>query len=50
VLPAYPGVPAKTAEIKAGGGRFSQLNFGATELLYDKKEKWVELFDRVPFK
>lgn len=44
-----PGVPAKTAEIKFSGGQFSQLNFSATELLYDKEEKWVELFDKVLF-
>lgn len=49
-LPAHPDVPAKVADLKAGGGKFSKFNFIAPELLYDKEEKWVELFDKMFFK
>ena len=49
-LPAHPDVPAKVADLKAGGGRFSKFNFIAPEMLYEKEEKWVELFDKMFFK
>ena len=49
-LPAHPDVQAKVADLKAGGGKFSKFNFIAPELLYDKEEKWVELFEKMFFK
>jgi ABC-type Fe3+ transport system substrate-binding protein len=49
-LPAHPDVPAKVADLKAGGGKFSKFNFIAPELLYEKEEKWVELFEKMFFK
>ncbi len=49
-LPAHPDVPAKVADLKAGGGKFAKFNFIAPELLYEKEEKWVELFEKMFFK
>lgn len=49
-LPAHPDVPAKVADLKAGGGKFSKFNFIAPELLFEKEEKWVELFEKMFFK
>jgi ABC-type Fe3+ transport system substrate-binding protein len=49
-LPAHPDVPAKVADLKAGGGKFSKFNFIGPEILYEKEEKWVELFEKIFFK
>ncbi|HWH78218.1 MAG TPA: extracellular solute-binding protein, partial [Candidatus Binatus sp.] len=42
-LPAHPEVPAKTADLKPGGGKFSKVNYLGPELLYEKEAQWVEL-------
>lgn len=49
-LPAHPAVPAKSADLKAGGGKFAKFNFISPELLFDKEEKWSELFEKMFFK
>jgi ABC-type Fe3+ transport system substrate-binding protein len=49
-LPAHPDVPAKVANLKAGGGKFTKVNYMAPELLFEKEEKWVELFQKLFFK
>ena len=49
-LPAHPDVPAKVADLKAGAGRFSRANFISPEMLLEKEEKWVELFQKLFFK
>jgi ABC-type Fe3+ transport system substrate-binding protein len=49
-LPAHPDVPAKVADLKAGGGRFTKVNYMGPELLFEKEEKWVELFQKLFFK
>lgn len=49
-LPAHPEVPAKVADLKAGGGKFTQVNYLGPELLFEKEEKWVELFQKLFFK
>ncbi len=49
-LPAHPEVPAKTADLKAGGGKFSKVNYMGPELLFEKEEQWVDLFQKLFFK
>jgi ABC-type Fe3+ transport system substrate-binding protein len=49
-LPAHPDVPAKVANLKAGGGKFSKVNYMGPELLFEKEEQWVELFQKLFFK
>ena len=49
-LPAHPEVPAKAADLKPGGGKFSKVNYMGPELLFDKEEQWVELFQKLFFK
>ena len=49
-LPAHPDVPAKAADLKAGGGRFAKFNFISPEMLFEREEKWVELFEKMFFK
>jgi iron(III) transport system substrate-binding protein len=49
-LPAHPEVPAKIAELKPGGGKFSKVNYMGPELLFEKEEQWVELFQKLFFK
>ena len=49
-LPAHPDVPAKTADLKAGGGKFSNVNYMGPELLFEKEEEWVETFQKLFFK
>lgn len=49
-LPAHPDVPAKVPDLKAGAGRFSKANFISPEMLLDKEEKWVEVFQKLFFK
>jgi iron(III) transport system substrate-binding protein len=49
-LPAHPDVPAKVADLKPGGGKFSKVNYLGPELLFEKEEQWVELFQKLFFK
>lgn len=49
-LPAHPEVPAKTPDLKPGGGRFTKVNYIAPEMLFEKEENWVKLFDKLFFK
>jgi ABC-type Fe3+ transport system substrate-binding protein len=49
-LPAHPAVPAKVADLKPGGGRFTKVNYIAPEMLFEKEEKWVDLFQQLFFK
>jgi len=49
-LPAHPDVPAKVADLKAGAGRFSKANFISPEMLLEREEKWVEVFQKLFFK
>jgi len=49
-LPAHPDVPAKVGDLKVGGGKFSKYNFISPEMLFEKEEKWVELFEKIFFK
>ncbi|HEY7167349.1 MAG TPA: extracellular solute-binding protein [Candidatus Binatia bacterium] len=49
-LPAHPEVPAKTANLKPGGGRFTKVNYIGPEVLFEKEQQWAELFQKVFFK
>jgi ABC-type Fe3+ transport system substrate-binding protein len=43
-LPAHPQVPAKQADLKPGGGRFSKALYFTPDALYDKGNEWVDVF------
>jgi ABC-type Fe3+ transport system substrate-binding protein len=49
-LPAHPEVPAKTANLKPGGGKFTKVNYIGPEVLFEKEQQWAELFQKVFFK
>jgi iron(III) transport system substrate-binding protein len=49
-LPAHPDVPAKTADLKPGGGRFTKVNYMSPETLFEKEDSWVKLFEQLFFK
>jgi hypothetical protein len=46
-LPAPPDVAAKSVDLKPGGGKFTKVNYMGPELLFDKEEQWVELFQKM---
>jgi ABC-type Fe3+ transport system substrate-binding protein len=43
-LPAHPKVPAKQADLKPGGGRFSKALYMTPDLQFDKGNEWVDYF------
>ena len=43
-LPAHPQVPAKQADLKPGGGRFTKALYFTPDALYDKGNEWVEFY------
>jgi ABC-type Fe3+ transport system substrate-binding protein len=43
-LPAHPQVPAKQADLKPGGGRFTKALYMTPDLQFDKGNEWVDLF------
>jgi iron(III) transport system substrate-binding protein len=49
-LPAHPDVAAKSVDLKPGGGKFTKVNYMGPELLFDKEEQWVDLFQKLFFK
>jgi iron(III) transport system substrate-binding protein len=49
-LPAHPEVSAKVADLKPGGGKFSNVNYIAPESLAEKEAEWVEVFRKIFFK
>jgi ABC-type Fe3+ transport system substrate-binding protein len=49
-LPAHPEVPAKSPDLKPGGGRFTRVNYIGPEVLFDKEQQWVESFQTLFFK
>lgn len=46
-LPAHPKVPAKTAELKPGGGKFARANFFYPENVLENSDKWLALQDKI---
>ncbi len=46
-LPADPKVPAKQADLKPGGGRFTRAYYINPDVQYDKGNEWVEYFNNV---
>ena len=46
-LPAHPKVPAKTAELKPGGGKFAKANFFHPENVLENSDKWLALQDKI---
>jgi ABC-type Fe3+ transport system substrate-binding protein len=46
-LPAHPKVPAKTAELKPGGGKFAKANFFHPENVLENSDKWIALQDKI---
>ncbi len=49
-LPAHPEVPAKTPNLKPGGGKFTQVNYIGPEVLFEKEQQWSDLFQKLFFK
>ncbi len=49
-LPAHPDVPAKVADLKPGGGRFTKVNYIAPEMLFEKQDNWEKVFEKLFFK
>ena len=43
-LPAHPQVPAKQADLKPGGGRFTRALYFTPDALYDKGNEWVDFY------
>src|SRR5262244_929733 len=43
-LPAHPKVPAKQADLKPGGGRFSKALYMTPDMQFDKGNEWVDYF------
>jgi ABC-type Fe3+ transport system substrate-binding protein len=43
-LPSHPKVPAKQADLKPGGGRFSKALYMTPDLQFDKGNEWVDYF------
>jgi ABC-type Fe3+ transport system substrate-binding protein len=43
-LPAQPKVPAKQADLKPGGGRFTKALYMTPDIQYDKGNEWVDYF------
>jgi ABC-type Fe3+ transport system substrate-binding protein len=43
-LPAHPKVPAKQADLKPGGGRFSKALYMTPDIQFDKGNEWVDYF------
>ena len=46
-LPAHPKVPAKTPELKPGGGRFAKANYFHPETVMEHSDKWLALQDKI---
>ena len=46
-LPAHPKVPAKTPELKPGGGRFAKANFFRPETMLEQSDKWQALQEKL---
>jgi ABC-type Fe3+ transport system substrate-binding protein len=46
-LPAHPKVPAKTMELKPGGGKFVKANFFHPENVLENSDKWLALQDKI---
>ena len=49
-LPAHPEVPAKTQNLKPGGGRFTKVNYVSPEMLTEKEDGWVKVFEKLFFR
>ena len=43
-LPSHPKVPAKQADLKAGGGRFKKALYMSPDMQFDKGNDWVDYF------
>ena len=43
-LPAHPKVPAKQADLKPGGGRFTKPLYMTPDVQFDKGNEWVDYF------
>ena len=46
-LPSHPKVPAKQADLKPGGGRFTRAFYINPDAQYDKGNDWVDYFNSV---
>jgi ABC-type Fe3+ transport system substrate-binding protein len=46
-LPAHPKVPAKSAVLKPGGGRFGTANYFHPEIIAEQSDKWVSLQEKL---
>ncbi len=46
-LPAHPGIPAKEADLKPGGGRFKKANYINPEVQFEQGNSWVDLFEKL---
>jgi len=46
-LPAHPEMPAKEVQLKPGGGRFKKANYLNPEILLDKGDEWVDIFQKL---
>ncbi len=46
-LPAHPKVPAKQADLKPGGGRYTRAYYINPDMQYDKGNEWVEVFNNI---
>jgi len=45
-LPSSPKVPAKQADLKPGGGRFTKANYFAPEVQLNEGNAWIEYFEK----
>ena len=45
-LPSHPKVPAKQADLKPGGGRFTKALYITPDAQFDKGNEWVDYFNK----
>jgi hypothetical protein len=45
-LPSHPEMPALQADLKPGGGRFKRVHYMNPEQEFDRRNEWVEYFQK----